>query len=118
MRSKQEIFDYVVNHLYTQGKPAKDFIGNCVYRNKQGLMCAVGCLIPDDVYVKEMEGESVGTISEIFDLPAEIYEYKEMLRNLQGVHDGWTQQGFEPLVDYLVRVAEIEGIVFNDPRAL
>lgn len=31
----------------------------CKYRGANGRMCAVGCLIPDDKYDREMEGASV-----------------------------------------------------------
>ena len=54
----QEVFDKVVEHLYRQGKPAKK--GNdCVYRAKDGTMCAVGCLIPDEFYDPKMEYHGV-----------------------------------------------------------
>lgn len=58
----QEIFDTVVNHLFTQGRPALGEFDNgngaqngCVYRNKEGLKCAVGCLINDVHYNPEFE---------------------------------------------------------------
>lgn len=42
---EQSIFDYIVNHLRLQRKPATNVDG-CVYRAGNGLMCAVGCVVP------------------------------------------------------------------------
>lgn len=58
--SLQEIFDKVATHLLTQKKRA--VVGRderCAYRGKDGCMCAVGVLIPDDQYSTDMEGRSV-----------------------------------------------------------
>jgi hypothetical protein len=55
----QEIFDKVVTHLRTQGKQAKNTSDDCVYRRPNGLMCAVGCLIPDELYDPALEGATV-----------------------------------------------------------
>ena len=52
----QEVFDFVVNHLRTQGKQAVDRDGDCQYCTPDGLKCAVGCLIPDDKYDPCIEG--------------------------------------------------------------
>ena len=68
MRTKQEIYDIVINHLRAQG--AKSLItkldeeGNlipdlCAYRGDGGMKCAAGILIPDDVYSEKMEGFSM-----------------------------------------------------------
>lgn len=47
--SKQEIFDRTAAHLLAQGEPAS-ISGDCMYRTPNGLKCAVGALIPDEVY--------------------------------------------------------------------
>lgn len=55
----QEIFDKVYAHLKKQGKPALgpgEYGPLCRYRTDDGLMCAAGCLIPDDLYDPEIEG--------------------------------------------------------------
>lgn len=63
--TKQELFNKVVTHLLTQKQPARktgrDNVRpgvKCMYRNADGLKCAVGCLIPDDRYDKNYEGKS------------------------------------------------------------
>jgi hypothetical protein len=51
----QQIFDKSAVHLLTQNKKAKSH-GSCQYRGDGGTMCAVGCLIPDEHYSKDIEG--------------------------------------------------------------
>lgn len=61
--NEQEIFDKVVNHIRKQGHPAVEN-GTCAYRTEDGSMCAVGCLITDEVYSvygSKIEGYDVGT---------------------------------------------------------
>lgn len=56
--TRQEIFDTVATHLITQGRRA--WTGtNCMYLAPNGDRCAIGCLIPDDLYTPEMEGSGV-----------------------------------------------------------
>lgn len=56
--TNQEIFDKVLAHLRQQGEAAKSG-GNCAYRSSNGNMCAIGCLMPDEVYRPEYEGAEV-----------------------------------------------------------
>ena len=58
----QEIFDTVLTHLREQGKAAKGRDGDCQYRGTRGTACAVGCLIPDELYNPLIEGLSVDQI--------------------------------------------------------
>jgi hypothetical protein len=41
---------------------AVDSCGTCVYRDSEGRACAVGCLIPDDVYDPGAEGPTVANL--------------------------------------------------------
>lgn len=58
------MFNRVAVHLLTQRKrsmkrgPNKG-VPQCLYRTKDGLKCAIGCLIPDSKYDKEFEGKSI-----------------------------------------------------------
>jgi hypothetical protein len=57
----QETFDTMLTHLRKQGQRAVDqthehMVDTCMYRTSSGLKCAVGCLIPDDLYDRRMEG--------------------------------------------------------------
>ena len=87
--NKQKTFETVAKHLFQQGKQATDEAGSCVYRAYDGSQCAVGCLIPDELYVKELEGTAVGNIfrkfPEIVDFIGS--ENLSMLARLQHIHD-------------------------------
>ena len=48
--TQQEIFDTVLAHLRKQGEAAVNGAGGCMYRGLGGTACAVGCLIPDELY--------------------------------------------------------------------
>lgn len=87
--SAQEVFDIVVNHLFTQGRPAYDDVQGCMYRTHDGLRCAVGVLIPDDLYDKALEKNPSDYIIQYFfdaDL-ADWREHKNLLMRLQNIHD-------------------------------
>lgn len=88
--TKQQTFDKVVKHLRKQRKKAKcssKFLkGTCAYRTKSGLTCAAGCLIPNELYDKEFEGQGVGSesLSILFEnLGHDI----DLVSDLQIVHD-------------------------------
>lgn len=91
--SAQEIFDLVVEHLFTQGRPACQDDGRCRYRMAGGLRCAIGALIPDELYKEEFEGASAyRLVYKLFDLEiADWREHEELLAQLQNVHDGCRQ---------------------------
>jgi hypothetical protein len=56
----QETFDAIVAHLRRQGEKSEgDETVGCAYRGERGLKCAVGCMIPDELYTLVMEGENV-----------------------------------------------------------
>jgi hypothetical protein len=64
-QTDREIFDRVKAHLLAQGRPAIGRDGGCAYRGKDGrgdTSCALGCLIPDDVYDKSIEGVTMTPI--------------------------------------------------------
>jgi hypothetical protein len=100
----QEIFDTVAKHLFTQGKPAKQMMPDpyndddtedsvCRYRAADGTKCAVGVLIPDELYVESMEGQSLSGLimnarkQGLPELPSWMEENASLLMDLQGAHD-------------------------------
>lgn len=87
--SAQEVFDLVVEHLFTQGRPAYDGSQGCMYRTYDGLRCAVGVLIPDDLYHPSFETIEVRVlIQELFDADlADWREHEYLLNALQLTHD-------------------------------
>jgi len=60
--TRQEIFDFVSEHLLEQGVEAvrKHSSGRdeCVFRTEKGLKCAIGCLIPESEYRPGFEGRN------------------------------------------------------------
>lgn len=88
--TRQEIFDTVVCHLNTM--PHRSLLkDNCAYRSSDGLKCAVGCLIPDDVYDPAMEHITIEALIEgarQWGLPAFFCrENIRFLGRLQSTHD-------------------------------
>lgn len=87
----QEIFDTVAKHLFKQGQRATDPDGGvmCSYRGANGTKCAVGVLIPDELYDAVMEGKTLdGLIScTMVALPDWMMEHWTLLGWLQDEHD-------------------------------
>jgi len=58
MNKLQKIFNKVATHLLKQNAKSISimFVGEqCMYRGRNGLKCAAGCLVPDDEYDPEQE---------------------------------------------------------------
>lgn len=106
----QEIFDKVATHLFAQGEKAISGDGSCVYRGADGAMCAVGCLIPNEVYTPAMEGlKAHALLSEEGFIPyndsdldrrliipelATLRSHKALLGDLQDVHDAHEDESY------------------------
>lgn len=105
----QTIFDTVVRHLGKQGGPAVDESGICSYRAPDGKKCAVGCLLPDEMYRTSMdnnnEGVSVTGLVETFEVPAYFHENLELLQRLQSAHDTWALWSLDCVLEKLHRIA-------------
>lgn len=56
--TNQEAFNISAGHLLSQMKVSADET-NCLYRGPRGLKCAIGCLIPDELYLPEMENNGI-----------------------------------------------------------
>ena len=97
MKTKLEVFEEVKAHLLSQnapstnGKVKDEFM--CMYYNKDGFKCAVGCLIPDYLYDPILEGKLVGHDSVKSVLKTAGYEitnsYIELYEKLQDIHDNY-----------------------------
>lgn len=96
--TNQEVFDKVAMHLLTQKRMAiQPNSQSCQYRTvvkeadgtETTLKCAIGCLIPDDVYSPAMEGSRVYTLirnyNEVSNILLDLND--NMLADLQTVHD-------------------------------
>lgn len=98
MLSNQEVFDKVAIHLLTQGQKSailskeEGGLDSCLYHSADGLKCAVGCLIPDNLYIEDMEGRLIQDLFVQFpSIMEEIGLDKEthlgLLTSLQNIHD-------------------------------
>jgi len=82
-----------------QGKKAIDG-EDCVYRGKDGLRCGIGCLIPNRIYCKELEGGGIWAmyrgakrgariaLKVIDHLQVKVGSDVSFLSELQDIHDG------------------------------
>lgn len=93
--NNQEVFDKVVEHLYTQRARSVDFDSTCLYRGRHDRKCAIGALIPDDIYHPCIERIGIRNLIDpdypSFD-PEIAALFKEadieLLDDLQYIHDG------------------------------
>lgn len=117
----QEVFNTVARHLFTQGEravglneagyekvckenlaegytpPNKEDFMQCQYRTSEGLKCAIGCLIPDELYRPNMETRGIYSLLDSFPGVAERLDIDmvnhshrtscNLLADLQSVHD-------------------------------
>lgn len=61
----QRLFDDIAEHLLTQNKKSTLRYNKtrCRYRgDEEGTSCAIGCLIPDEMYDESMEGHGVSNL--------------------------------------------------------
>lgn len=86
MSTNQEIYDEVVTFLVKQGKRASGQ-GSCMYRTENGLKCAIGCLIPDELYKYDMEGPGIVTLLNSFPELDFLSPHVSLLVSLQSAHD-------------------------------
>lgn len=92
----QEVFEFVSKHLFEQGVQAGDGV-KCYYRGPNGTKCAVGCLIPDELYEPRMDGRFSAWLESNLDVFELAEQYPGvisntgvsigLLRDLQFCHD-------------------------------
>ena len=94
----KQIYTKVSKHLLKQNQRSEEgtaTIGNnCQYRTGEGLMCAVGCLIPNDKYYSGLEGQDVNKGMVLDTLRGVIgtrwsssWRKIDLLERLQFIHD-------------------------------
>ena len=86
--TNQEVFTKVKNHLLSQMKHSKNG-ESCLYRGPDGLKCAIGALIPDDLYTPDLESNDIDHLLEICPEIASLFHGVdgELLAGLQILHD-------------------------------
>lgn len=114
MTDKQRTYDIVVAHLRKQNAQSFDADNGgtrCAYRGTCGLRCAVGALIPDELYTAEFEGLAVyegGVQTLMRDLGYDI----PLLAALQSMHDWHTPNEWEA---ELAVIAEYHDLYYTPP---
>ncbi len=89
----QEIFNIVWKWFVVEGnEKSVSETGVCRYRGSNGSKCAIGCLIPDDKYSKDIEGVSVLTLVNRYYstgiwIKQNLLVSSEILSELQRCHD-------------------------------
>ena len=132
--TKQQVFDHVAAHLLAQDCKSEFYLTEvtkhptCAYRGNNGMKCAAGCLIADELYTPAMEGHAVGHVNEAYETPIHAaieaslgyaphqlpFDTWMMIRELQSLHDA-----FEPSfwLTALVDLAARHGVTFTPPAA-
>lgn len=88
MLTRQQAFNQVCEHLMQQGQRAVASNNvTCQYLATDGCKCAIGCLIPLDEYVPQMEGKNVDELMKEFKISTLVKEDLPLYNRLQGVHD-------------------------------
>ena len=89
----QQTFDTIVNHLRKQGGKSVVYVCKvytyCAYRGAEGRKCAAGCLIPDSIYTKNMEGFSFCAIIDMNENLYYLRPFTNMIGELQSMHDAF-----------------------------
>lgn len=92
--SVNKIFYKVQKHLLKQHEKSESMVAGCQYRSDNGLRCAVGCLMTDDIYDSSFEGNNVHdrlvrkALTPIVGVNYELRLLKlDLLERLQEVHD-------------------------------
>lgn len=106
MKTTLDILDAVIDRLGQQGcLSLSPMSGMCMYRapQKDGrvLKCAVGVLIPDDVYDQEMENQNAESMLANFAGHGFSPKQAELLSYLQTLHDGPSDNEHDTGEDYV-----------------
>jgi hypothetical protein len=91
--NRQDIYNKVRKHLLTQQEQSFCDDGEtCAYRNSKGLKCAIGALIPDELY--SVSWETMGIAEVLISNKRLLVHFEvecdadvDFLESLQNVHD-------------------------------
>jgi hypothetical protein len=108
----QEVFDIVSKHLLKQNAKSKSFykpeLGlNCAYRGVNETKCAAGCLISDEEYKPEFEGDSWHNL---VDKKFVEDKFNSEICVLQSIHDSYVVESWKQL---LIEFAVTHNLVCN-----
>jgi len=101
--TSQDIFDYVLSHLREQGPCTLNGTIVCRYRGGNGTRCAIGYLIPDNLYLPSMERMLIANLIRFMESLGEKYislfemfkEHEKLISRLQFIHDNENKSNWE-----------------------
>lgn len=91
----QQVFDQVKAHLLEQMTKSITSQATCHY-HLNDLRCAAGCLITEDEYKPEMEGNTWKKLVQRKLVPP---NHQELITRLQIIHDDFPPEYWETLMD-------------------
>ncbi len=132
---KQEIFNKVATHMAEQGcrstlSDPEQPTASCAYRGDGGTKCAIGCLIPDNLYTKKLEGVVVtdDRVQSILIEAGVLNSFKDLsltclLKYLQDIHDNsfvneWERDFKELAEHYFLEMPALDWTKCNNFKKL
>jgi len=97
----QEVFSKVAIHLLTQNEKSEDPDGDCLYRGMGTTKCAIGCLILDKFYTRDLEYKvpnpkfPSGSVCIAMSRSGVNERDFELTQDLQKIHDNWMVSDWE-----------------------
>ena len=89
LTTDEGVFEFVKQHLLTQGQKSES-ITSCLYKQPNGMSCAIGCLIENEFYNDNLEfknGDDPVVINAIKQSLPNWVINKNILIELQELHD-------------------------------
>lgn len=119
LKTEQEIFDIVSTHLLEQNEQSRTritigdihFVDSCMYRGSEGRKCAMGCLIPDEKYCADMEGNNIISpmiYNVLYDEEIDVSKHLIFLSHLQHIHDHCVPEDWERMIIETARHYNLE----------
>lgn len=109
--TNQEVYDKVKAHLLTQNaKAISRKYRLCKYRMiRSTKRCAIGCLIPDHLYEREMEGDSIENLLCSYPQVKQFFVgvTPALLIDLQTVHDTESVKNWSRALENVARDYEL-----------
>jgi len=107
----QEIYNQVKKHLLKQNEKSTND-GYCVYRSEKGLKCAIGGILPDDLYHESMDKMMDSIIGIMSNFPR-VKEYfgrgnENLLRELQIIHDDYEPNAWHVKLIYVAKMFNLD----------
>jgi hypothetical protein len=108
LKTDYDVFNYVKEHLLNQNQRSLDpWSLQCQYRSQtedgKVLMCAVGCLIDEDLYSEKIENLSASNEDVMKAIRGSIANWKvnsDMLSELQNIHDEYEPDNWSLKLEY------------------